>query len=236
MSKRWIHVTTALHPSGTPNVPLKRSNGKYDLTVEDELLDPNEESGSYGDDQPTKFIEGVVIAKPPYDPVTEQLNQNSTITLEGSSVPGIYNSGLNLWEVIWSVIANGLDEAKSQKRTLLDSDLETATLVGYSVGNKILTLEENQVNYHSNKISRMDHLVESGKITGADNVSIQDSNGNIITVTLAIYGDQMANYFDLVRKINDEYLIASDAIIDAVDLAEVDAITWDFDIIITTFG
>ena len=236
MSKRWIHVTTVLHPHGTPNVPLKRNNGKYDITIQDELVDPNVDSGSYGDDQPTKFLEAIINPKPPYDPITEQLVGDSSVDILGANVPGVYNSGSDNWQLTYSIVPNELENAKIGETTLLDDDLGVAMLQGYTVGNKILTLEPDQVNYHSNKIARIDHLVESGKITGTDDVSIQDSEGTIITVTASVYGTQMANYFDLVRRINDEYLIAQDAIIDAADLVTLDAITWDFQTIIATYG
>lgn len=232
MSKRWIHVTTSHHDFGTPNVPTKRLSGQYYYDTDDDTFDPGV-SGSFGNDAKTKWLEVVDVAIPTFNPVTEKLEPDSSPDIAGVALLGAYNDLTGTWGLSSSIVTNDIAPSRQQKILDLEIDLLVTQEIGYTVGDKVLTLHQENVLFHSSMISRLKHLIEEGKSALTDNTTVRDSNDNIIILTINAYFNQMGNYMALAEAVKDEYLIALDKITDATTVAEVDGVVWDFDSIIT---
>jgi len=217
MAKKWIHVIT-----GT-NVPQLRGSSGYYFNGDN---DPND-SGSYGPDKPTMFWEVIREDQPPYNVVTEKLEQITTFSDLGAPVWGSYDNNL-LWIEAWEVIANDLASAQDTKRFMLEDDHGVKIAEGYVFStNPGITIPINSTDVAWNG-AMMAMTKEGVTNPNQTNIHLLDINEVEVIMSLTDWYDEIGLFGVKVLDIDNIYNTSIASIVAATTVAEVDAVTWDF--------
>lgn len=216
---KYIHVITA---TKTPE-----NRGSSGTPFEEYETDPNLDP-AWGPDQRTMFLPVEEPDPPTYNQVTEKIVPTYTPDVNGKDVRGVYVPGDEAWRFTWTIEAQALQTAKAIKLGLLAEDKATHLAAGYTVGAYVLPLTREMFTLMTSLKTGMSVALVEGDLQPTDKLVLQDSNGKKVELTDAQFQNHYSKFFLAFTDPDKVDYDATEAINDALTLAEVDAVTWDF--------
>ena len=222
---KYIHVITA---TKVPDI----LSASWTDPFQDFETDPN--VGGFGSDERTMWLPVIEPARPADTPA-DRYDATYTDDTDGNSTRGVYVAGPpDEWHFTWAQTARTLEEAKAYQQGQLEGDYQTRLALGYvddGPGGSGKTFELSNDNFGTivNKRSWYNDALASGVIQGGrkasvfakDSTRVQFQNFN----QFGVFVDRFGLSWD---DINEHKYVTADAIEGALNVTQVDNVTWDF--------
>lgn len=217
---KYIHVVSA---TKTPE-----NRGSSGTPFEEWETDPNL-NDAFGPAERTMFLLVEEPGSPVYNQVTEKIVPTYTPDAVDKDVRGVYVPGDNVWRFTWTIEAQDLATAKAIKLNLLAEAKAAHMASGYTVGAFNLPLTREMFTLMTSLKTGMSVALVEGDLLPTDTLVLQDSNGRKVELKDAQFQNHYSKFFLAYTDPDKVDYDSTEAINDALTLAEVDAVTWNFD-------